>query len=566
MQMVPCPKCGQPAEIDSFCANDGTRIVATGGAAQKPSFNTGSSPSRIALVKGARVGEYIIEDFLGKGGFGEVWSAQHPAIGKQVAVKFLSANSLINFETLARFKREAKAVNDIGHENLVDIFSFGELPDGRPYYVMELLRGESLAEYVAKKGAPPFALLLEVFRQVCAALQAAHDTKVVHRDLKPDNIFLDKKKAPALSVKLLDFGIAKLASSEEEGVSLTRTGIPFGTPAYMSPEQCDGAKNVDHRSDIYSLGIVLYELLTGRNPFRESGDSALDLLMKHKKTVPPPPSSVAPERGIPKEVDALVLKAIAKKPADRFDSATEVYEQLVKVLPKEGGVAPQAQSGYDPTLPPTTKELAPRKDKRWVWGAVSMVLISVVAGLAYFLSPNKPPIPTKIEAPQSQSKPAPTATNNWKPRVKGVASAEKVFVSSSIKQDQDNSYSEDKTFDEKPNTSWCEGVAGDGVGEWFAFIPKGKLEKPSTLKITPGQPKTKEKNFKTPYPTLFLLELLDGEKTVLSQEFSCSNKECQTHIEPPASVTSVRLTIKETNPEAKNNKDTCIAEILLVPE
>ena len=559
MQTAPCPKCGQLAAIDSFCPDDGTRIVVTG----YP--NPNAAPARITLGKGTKVGEYVIEDFLGKGGFGEVWSAQHPAIGKQVAVKFLSASSLINYEMLARFKREARAVNEIGHENLVDIFSFGELPDGRPYYVMELLRGESLAEYVAKKGPPPFALLLEVFRQVCEALQAAHQAKVIHRDLKPDNIFLDKKKSPALSVKLLDFGIAKLATNDEESENLTRTGIPFGTPSYMSPEQCDGAKNVDHRSDIYALGIVLYELLTGKNPFREPGDSALDLLMKHKKETPPAPSSAAPDRGIPREVDELVLKAIAKKPAERFDSAMELFEQLKRYLPKQGGVAPQAQASYAPTLPPNTKELAARPSRRWRSIALGFVATSVSAALVFLLLPKEParvvPAP-----PQSQSMPSSAPTISWKPRPRLSPTAEKAVVASSVKASEGALYSEGNARDGNPATSWCEGVAGDGVGEWIAFLPGQELSVPMILRVTPGQPKLKDKNTKTPYPTLLIVELLDAEKTLNRREVVCENAPCETRLAPitGGAAVSIRLTVKATNPDAKN-KDTCLAEISLSP-
>jgi serine/threonine protein kinase len=292
-----------------------------------------------------RAGEYILLEKLGEGGMGEVWLAIQPTIQKKVAVKILHSKFVSNKQVLSRFMQEAKAVNQIDHKNLVDIFIFGELPDKRPYFVMEYLQGKNLTYYL-KKGVLPYNNIISISEQVCRALDAAHQAGVIHRDLKPDNLHLIfSEKAPPF-VKILDFGIAKLTDTPE-AQALTRTGMIFGTPAYMSPEQCEGAKNVDHRSDQYAIAVILYEMLTGKNPFKERGDSAAVTLKKQIIIKPPPPSSFVKGRHFPKGIDAVVLKALSKDPDKRFLSCSELHEALVKAIENQEPLLTEASTAVE---------------------------------------------------------------------------------------------------------------------------------------------------------------------------------------------------------------------------
>ena len=293
----------------------------------------------VVMAPGVSVGEYVLQSKLGVGGMGEVWKAQQPTIGKTVAIKVLTQESATSKKSIARFIQEARAVNEIRHPNLVDIFSFGELPDLRPYFVMEFLDGKSLGSYMNEKGPLPFAHVLRIFSQVCEVLQAAHDKGIVHRDLKPDNIYLISRQNESLFVKVLDFGIAKLAG--EGAQNLTDQGSVFGTPGYMSPEQYEETKNVDHRSDIYALGVLLFEMLTGCLPFDEPGLGMYELIIRQMMQPAPKPSQVIAGRTIPEAVDTLILQMLAKKPAERPSSCQEVlrlFKQAAAPMKSESRV------------------------------------------------------------------------------------------------------------------------------------------------------------------------------------------------------------------------------------
>jgi serine/threonine protein kinase len=260
------------------------------------------------LTTGAHVGEYVIERKLGQGGMGSVYAAVHEIIDKRVAIKILRREVSDNEEIVARFVGEARAVNRIRHPNIVDVFGYGTTDDGRCFLVMELLEGESLAsrlQYDRPRLAEACAILTEILR----ALEAAHAHGIVHRDLKPDNVFLLSTGA----VKLLDFGIAKLTEPNERlPPSYTQPGQAIGTPQYIAPEQARG-DTVDGRTDVYSLGVVAFELLTGRLPF--DGENAMDLVAKHLMSTPPTPTSIAP--ALPIIADVLLLEMLAKEPALR---------------------------------------------------------------------------------------------------------------------------------------------------------------------------------------------------------------------------------------------------------
>ena len=224
--------------------------------------------------EGTTVGEYEIEQKIGEGGFGAVYRAMHPLIGKHAAVKILSREFSANPQMVSRFVAEARAVNQIRHRNIIDIFSFGQLADGRHYYIMELLDGSTFDRYLAKRGKLSLAEAMPIFRGIARALDAAHAKGILHRDLKPENIFLVMDDDGNIEPKLLDFGLVKLMSKEgssggESGSHKTKTGTPMGTPYYMSPEQCRG-KEVDARTDVYSFGAMAFEVLTDPFPTTEA--------------------------------------------------------------------------------------------------------------------------------------------------------------------------------------------------------------------------------------------------------------------------------------------------------
>jgi serine/threonine-protein kinase len=275
------------------------------------------------LAPGTIVGEYRIDDTIGVGGMGIVYVATQPLIGKRVAIKVVRRDACSDAAARKRFLDEARAVNRICHPNIVDIFSFGVLEDGRPFFVMELLDGECLRGRLLRGGVPP-AQAIEILQPICGALQAAHEKGIVHRDLKPDNIFLARRAGEAPLVKLLDFGIAKLDDSEGRPERTAR-GCVIGTPLYVAPEQALG-RSADWRSDVYSLGVVAFELFLNRTPFWAA--STVEIMMMHVSHAPPAPSSLWPE--IPPALERLLLQMLRKDQSGR-PSLAEVQETLSAV-------------------------------------------------------------------------------------------------------------------------------------------------------------------------------------------------------------------------------------------
>jgi serine/threonine-protein kinase len=270
---------------------------------------------------GKSIGNYQIKAKLGEGGMGAVYLGEHPLIGKRVAVKVLLEELAAKEDIVARFFNEAKAVNDIGHANIVDIVDFGKMRNdfGQDivYFIMEFLDGESLAARLRRTGLA-FKETMHVIEQCCSALAASHQKGIVHRDLKPENIYLCPRGNDKNFCKLLDFGIAKLTGDSSQSHK-TRTGLVIGTPAYMSPEQCEGKGLIDSRSDVYSLGIVMYELLTGRVPF--PGEGFGEILVAHLTKTPDPPSAVNPD--VSPALEAIVMHAIEKDRNRRFQTMAE---------------------------------------------------------------------------------------------------------------------------------------------------------------------------------------------------------------------------------------------------
>jgi eukaryotic-like serine/threonine-protein kinase len=262
------------------------------------------------LRPGQTVGEYRVGWKLGEGGMASVYAATHPVIGKRAAIKILHPELCADLDCVERFVQEARAANSIGHPNIVDVFSFGKLADGRSYFVMEWLRGQTLSARL-EHGPVPLAEALEILEQTCDALEAAHEKGIIHRDLKPDNIFLVPVRGGRQLVKLLDFGIAKLVGNHQRRRFATVPCL-MGTPEYISPEQA-GGQEIDQRTDIYALGVIAYEMLAGRLPF--AADSVPETLQLHLHAQPEPLRKLKPD--LPGELDALVLALLAKQPDAR---------------------------------------------------------------------------------------------------------------------------------------------------------------------------------------------------------------------------------------------------------
>jgi eukaryotic-like serine/threonine-protein kinase len=342
-----CPTCGHPHRPGEPCTSARLAGVGTGTLALDPTPEGRSEPPPLVdPLVGATVGSFRVIRPLGRGGMGTVYLAEHPVIGSRVAIKFLHESMATSPELVARFYDEARAVNRIGHENIVGIFDLSMLPPNRYYIVMEYLDGEALSSLIRRGAATPDEAL-SVLGQLCDALHCAHERGVVHRDLKPDNVFVLRRRG-APFVKLLDFGIAKLRDAPAG--SQTAAGMIVGTPEYMAPEQCDN-RAVDARTDVYSLGVMAYQLLAGALPF--SGSIA-QLLVAHLQETPRPPRSANPL--LPVLLDDAILKALRKRPEERFETMAAFGEALARGRAAMAAVSgPEAPAKAAPSAAPTVR-------------------------------------------------------------------------------------------------------------------------------------------------------------------------------------------------------------------
>jgi eukaryotic-like serine/threonine-protein kinase len=309
-------------------------------------------------VIGTRVNNYEIVSLIGEGGMGAVYLARHPLIDRRAAIKVLHPQLASDRGQVSRFFNEARAANAIRHPNIIDVIDVGLLPGSeRPYLMMELLEGETLASRLVRLGSLTAEAAIEIARQTASALGAAHAKGIVHRDLKPDNLFLVPRSAPPGDlVKLLDFGIAKLRSELGGTIVRTQTGLLLGTPPYMSPEQCQGlSAGIDRRTDVYALGIILFEMVCGAPPFLAEGFG--NVLIMHLTQEPPSPRSRNP--AVPPALEAIILRALAKDPAERFGSMAALEAALATVPPASAGEALAPATRNRPGSPPTARLPAP---------------------------------------------------------------------------------------------------------------------------------------------------------------------------------------------------------------
>ncbi|MBI5536430.1 MAG: serine/threonine protein kinase [Deltaproteobacteria bacterium] len=282
---------------------------------------------RTGEVIGAK---YVVEGLLGAGGMGVVLAARHSQLGQQVAIKVLLPESLRDPVANERFLREARAAIAIRSEHVARVMDFGTLESGSPYLVMEHLEGNDLKEQLLRRSPLPISTVIDYVIQACEALCEAHKRGIVHRDLKPANLFLSARMDGSPHVRVLDFGISKTvslaAAATGSGDGITRTDAVFGTPAYMSPEQLRSSKLVDHRTDLWSLGVVLYELLTGKLPFGSTSDGIVAMCAHILEDPPPPMRAMRPD--VPPALEAAVIRCLAKQPAERFQSISELTDAI----------------------------------------------------------------------------------------------------------------------------------------------------------------------------------------------------------------------------------------------
>jgi eukaryotic-like serine/threonine-protein kinase len=286
-------------------------------------------------------GEYVILDRIGTGGMGSVYKAEQPSMNRLVAVKVLHSRFATRDDLVARFRREARAMSQLSHPNTARVYKYGALDDGSVYFVMDYLEGRNLAHEVRQKGPMEANRAVRIMIQVCGALEEAHRAGIVHRDLKPENVFLTTQAGTSDFPKVLDFGLAKMSEKQmgRGSMMFTQQGMVFGTPEFMSPEQAQG-EELDRRSDIYSLALILYELMTGLLPFEAK--TPLDMMKAHVKDPPIPLGQRVPGLRFTPELEAVIAKALAKKPDDRYPTAADFCEALRGCLREEADGQPLA--------------------------------------------------------------------------------------------------------------------------------------------------------------------------------------------------------------------------------
>jgi len=357
------------------------------------------APERGAMARTDLIGQVVAERFeivkpIDQGGMGAVYEAKHVTLGRRFAVKFLRPELCADPRTLARFEQEAQAAGKLESEHICSIVDVGEADDGTPCLVMEYLAGESLADVLSDLGPLPISRAVDLVRQIARGLEVAHRERIIHRDLKPKNLILCRRSDGTDLVKIVDFGIAKLAGTEPSA-GTTTTGNAPGTPHYMSPEQARGDKNLDERTDIYALGVIAYELLSGKKP--HPGDSYNAIIYQILSKQPVPLREHRPE--VPEGLARVVSRAMATDPADRFESVRQLERALAPYAPE----SPSVLLPEDETLAGSSRRpLSIRTERRtMLWGWVALGAVGVIVA-AWVWSRSTP-------AAEARSEPAPTA-------------------------------------------------------------------------------------------------------------------------------------------------------------
>jgi serine/threonine-protein kinase len=315
-----CPVCAKEyPDTVKFCPVDGSTLRA-----KNPTAD---------LVGQVVADRYHIIKKLGEGGMGAVYLGEHVKMGRKSAIKVMNPSMANDPDAISRFNREASNASRISHPNVCQIYDFGETPEGIIYLAMEFIEGKALTEVIEHEGALPAPRAAKILKQSADALAAAHDLNIVHRDLKPDNIMIVQGRDGSDIVKVVDFGIAKAVAGDETGQKVTKTGLVVGTPEYMSPEQLSGDK-LDGRSDIYSLGLVFYRMLTGVLPFQ--ADSAQETMIKRLTDDPLPLAGARPDIAFPPKLQPVLDKALSRSPATRYANAAEFGRDAEEAV---GGVA-----------------------------------------------------------------------------------------------------------------------------------------------------------------------------------------------------------------------------------
>jgi serine/threonine-protein kinase len=370
-------------------------------------------PSRLGEIVG---GKYKVVRLLAAGGMGAVYEAQHTVVKRRFAIKFLHPDLAARRDILTRFQREAEAAGALESENVAAAVDFGIVPDGTPYIVMELLAGESLESLIAREKTLPVTRAADLVAQACRGVQAAHAAGIVHRDLKPQNLFVCRRQDGTDLVKVLDFGVAKLqAINEGSGQTGTGTGAVLGTPSYMSPEQARGASVVDHRADVYALGAILYQLVSGQKP--HPGDSN-NAILYHISTQPPVPLATVKPELAPALVE-IVERALAPDPDARPASAEALGAALAPVAGREVWPEAKPAPAIDATPIDTSPAGAPRAPKRAgvVAAATFVVVVALVAVARFGRTPAPEAAPPAPVATQPSPPPPAATTRNDTPPI-----------------------------------------------------------------------------------------------------------------------------------------------------